>query len=471
MGSEIRHFKEKVNAIPIPEQKLNHAISNTISSSKRNSRKTKRVSYVFAAASTIFVLLFGSAFVSPAMAKFLIQVPLFGSVLSYFDVGLEEASKNGLVTKVGATSIDKDIPVTITEVYYDNFRLVIGYSVPISDHVDDVDALGTEFNILIDDKEVLGMSGHGTVKDDLLLGTIETTSKLPESFTLKVNFNEVLDKKGNWNFELPVSKNSSAYAYDINKIKETEQYKFELFNIQLAPSGTKIYMELDTPINQEVYYDFRLYNSKGDSLEFIDEEKKTIPLVNFDKEVVKTNALYEPLHDHLITLVPVFYENGDEIEMEELAIDVDLSTVKGKEIKHDTDSYGLREYKVNEDTFYRDYMLDEAAGALGIELGEYMKADLIILSFGFIADFQEELETTGEKVIEPTALVKEDHYSTGFIIYKTEDGINHVYTVRKEGGTNDEPDLQEIKGDWEITDHQSIQGKTLVEMKEIYNKK
>lgn len=453
MGNEIHNFKEKVNAIPIPEEKMNAAISNTISS---NNRSPKKFTYILAVAATLMVILFGSAFVSPAMAKLLIQVPLFGGVLSYFDIGLEEVSNKGLVTKVGETFVDQEIPVTITEVYYDNFRLVIGYSIPITEKIADYEALGTEMKLLIDNKTVTSMHAQSTVKDDVVLGTIETNVSLPDSFTLDINFSEVFNKKGNWSFRLPVTKNTQALVYEVNKKKEVDEYKFEVFDIQLTPSGTKIHLELDTPIGEDKVYDFLVYNHNGEVLEFIEENKKNIPLVNFDKEVVKTKAVYEPTEEKRLIIVPVLQDNGNVIEMEELAINVDLSTIKGKEVTSESTDYGLIEDKVDLETFLRNYMVEEVGNELGIELGEYTKADLSVLSLHFASDFQKQEKINQKHVVKPTALVEERTDANAYIIYKSEDGINHVFKAKK------------LSGEWEIVDSFTTKGQTILEVENIY---
>ncbi|MFD2044587.1 DUF4179 domain-containing protein [Ornithinibacillus salinisoli] len=454
MGNEIENFKEKINAIPIPEDQLNSAITGSISSAKKRPRK---VSYVIAVAATLMVILFGSAFVSPAMAKIFSQVPLVGSVLSYFDTGLEQASNEGLVTSVGETFVDRDIPITITEVYYDNFRLVVGYSIPIQEQMDDYKALETEIKMRVDDQIVTGMNTHSTVKDDLVLGTIETNVRLPESFTLDISFSEVFNKIGDWSFQLPVRKNTDALVYDVTKTKEMDAYTFEVVDVQLAPSGTKIHMKLDTPMSEDTTYDFLVYNHNGEKLELLEEDKKTIPLVNFEKDVVKTSALYEPSEDHVFTIIPALYDDGKLIEMKKLAIVVDLSTVKGKEISNEAANYGLIDDKVDQETFLRNYMVEEIGSELGIELGEYSKAEVTVLSLEFASDFQKEQKINKKNVVKTTALIEESSNANAYVVYKTEDGINHIFEAEK------------VRDKWKITDSYTFEGKTIVDLEMLYD--
>lgn len=454
MDNEIHNFKRKVHAIPIPEDKLDTAITKTISTPRKKNRK---LYYLFATAMTLMILLFSSAFVSPVMAKILSQVPWIGSVISYFDTGLENASNEGFVTKIGETYVSQDIPVTITEVYYDDFRLVVGYTIPNVDDLGAFEALDTEVKLGIDNQTVTSMSGHSTLKGDQVIGTIETTATLPDSFTLDVSFSEIFHTKGDWNFRIPVTKNTNTLAYEVGKTKEVNNYKFEVFTIQLAPSGTKIHMELDMPFGDETAYDFLVYNDNGNRLGSMDYTKKIIPLVKFDKQVLKMNALFEPLQDNLITIVPVMNDNGTIIELEELAIEVDLSTIKGQEVSNKIMGFGLREDKVDKKTYFMDYIVEEVASEMGLQLGEYNKAELPHFNLDFAIDFQKEQQMNNQTVVNPIVMIEKKSGEKGYVVYKTENGVNHIFQV-------------ELKDEnWIIVDSFTLQGKMIRDLEMSYN--
>ena len=462
MGEEIYKFKDKVNNIPVPELQLDIVIEQAI---RKTEGKPKRSRYMIAIAATTLFLLTGSAFVSPIMANVLSQIPLLGNVLSYFDKGLEDVSKKGLVTTVGETAVDRDIPITITEVYYDNFRLVVGYSIPLPADKNQYEALKTEVEMLINDKKVLGVSSHGSINENQLIGTIETTANLPDELKLEIMFNDVLDKKGNWHFEIPVSRINDSLVYEINTVTKTEDYKFELFDIQLSPSGTRIHMELDTPLGQEENYSFLVYTDSGEELKLINyNEKKTIPLFKFEKQVVKAIALYEPLKGSKLKIVPVFDPFENPLPMKDLTMEVDLTKIKGSPIENDSTNIGLTDNWVDPDTFMRDYMIEEAAEDLKIELGEYMKADLTILDFGFYSNFYKEQNLNSSKtVLKPVALIEEveypNEYENAIIIYKTEDGKNHIF---KASNKEDE---------WKIIESEQWDGRTIEELEKMYHEK
>ncbi|WP_163527231.1 DUF4179 domain-containing protein [Halobacillus ihumii] len=82
MNNDFPNFKKDVDKIEVPEEKLNTAIKSAI---KRGKKKKwsfgKKVTYLSGAAVIVFCLLIGSAFVSPAMAKVMSNVPLVSEIL------------------------------------------------------------------------------------------------------------------------------------------------------------------------------------------------------------------------------------------------------------------------------------------------------------------------------------------------------------------------------------------------------
>ncbi|MFC9600991.1 DUF4030 domain-containing protein [Peribacillus butanolivorans] len=75
------NVKKEVDKIKIPEDKLDQAIENAIKRGKKKQRSLgKKVIYFSSAAVLLFGLLIGSAFVSPAMAKVISNIPYLGSI-------------------------------------------------------------------------------------------------------------------------------------------------------------------------------------------------------------------------------------------------------------------------------------------------------------------------------------------------------------------------------------------------------
>ncbi|WJH35939.1 DUF4179 domain-containing protein [Paenibacillus sp. CC-CFT747] len=81
-----------------------------------------------AAAAVTALAVLGSAFVSPAAAAQLRQVPGVASVFRLAgDFGLQAADEKGLVTTVDQQADDQGIELRISEALYDGTRLSIGY--------------------------------------------------------------------------------------------------------------------------------------------------------------------------------------------------------------------------------------------------------------------------------------------------------------------------------------------------------
>ena len=78
--------------------------------------------------SLAFCLIIGSAFVSPAMAKVLSNIPGFNSVFEFAgDRGLKIASEKGLSDTIEQTVTDQNISLTFQDVFFDGTRLSLGY--------------------------------------------------------------------------------------------------------------------------------------------------------------------------------------------------------------------------------------------------------------------------------------------------------------------------------------------------------
>ncbi|MFE4430811.1 DUF4030 domain-containing protein [Peribacillus butanolivorans] len=113
------NVKKEVDKIKIPEDKLDQAIENAIKRGKKKQRSLgKKVIYFSSAAVLLFGLLIGSAFVSPAMAKVISNIPYLGSIFQSEPIGsliFDELEEQGY--KISGTGIDykpkKEIEVRI----------------------------------------------------------------------------------------------------------------------------------------------------------------------------------------------------------------------------------------------------------------------------------------------------------------------------------------------------------------------
>ncbi|MGM0877984.1 MAG: DUF4179 domain-containing protein [Bacillota bacterium] len=322
MSSSIRKFKEDIENIEIPAKELENTIKTGINRGTIKKLRFKKIIYVSSVAVILFALLLGSGFVSPAMAKMLSNIPYLNSVLPYTDKGLKVANEKGLIKSIGETAVDQGIPITITDVYYDNSRLEIGYVIPLENvelgDLREIKILGiSKMNIYLDG-EAAGYHTGAEYKEDYIVGTIDVLtdlSQLSENPKIKLELTEVLNKQGQWLFEFDSKKAQKKTIVNINKSVESEEYTFTVNEMELTPSATKIEYEFEIPANltdfNENALTFNLYSENGNKLELI--RTGLLKYEHTQEETRLISELYfEPFDKTItnLTLIPIIKGDG-----------------------------------------------------------------------------------------------------------------------------------------------------------------
>lgn len=92
----------------------------------RRHRIMKRTAMGFGAALILGIMVLGSGFASPVMAKTLEQIPLVNSIFEKAgDMGLKKASEKGLTTVISSSDEHQNVKISATEVIYDGTRLSV----------------------------------------------------------------------------------------------------------------------------------------------------------------------------------------------------------------------------------------------------------------------------------------------------------------------------------------------------------
>lgn len=192
MNNQIPDIKETIEKIEVPFDKLDKTIDVAIKRAKTKHKKPKRKLYPFiGVASLAICVLIGSAFVSPAMAKVLSSIPVLNSVFEFVgDRGLEIASQKGLSEKIEKTVTDKNISLTMKDIFFDGTRLSISY---IQESPNKWEDLG-ELELKVNGKEINfgdGRTGE-FLSDNQYAGVIniEPTEELPDSFDLSIGLKQ-----------------------------------------------------------------------------------------------------------------------------------------------------------------------------------------------------------------------------------------------------------------------------------------
>lgn len=278
MTDKIPSFKEEIDTIHVPIDKLDTIIEKTVQGGapKRKRSLGKKVVYSAVAAVAAFGLLIGSATVSPAMANIVSQIPIVGSIFSdSWDDGLKRVAEMGLTNVVGESKVMGDTTVTIDEVYYDDIRFTLAYSFATEKSFGDETFPSPTLSI---DGEIIGMShGKGIDNSSPTYQTQElsfTPTDLPKEFDLEVTFEQ---KDGETvKFIIPVSSQTTSEFVQINEKLESDLFTIVLSNLEFTEGG--MLLSYGTTIQDSRKADFLLMD-----LEFkiVDE---------FGKEYVSTRS-------------------------------------------------------------------------------------------------------------------------------------------------------------------------------------
>lgn len=371
MNNQSNDIKKAIEEIHIPLDKLNKTIELGVKRGQANLTKPKRKLYpLLGIASVTTFLLIGSAFVSPVMANVLSDIPVFKSVFEFAgDNGLEIASKKGLSQKVAQSDTDKDIKLTIQDVFYDGTRLSIGYTQESSRTVQE---LG-ELDLRVNGKKInFADSRSGDfVSDNHYAGVINIspTEELPDSFELTIGINNIGKETGAWDFKIPVEKSiEQVKTIRPEKTLVYKDTKLTLKSIKVGPAGVKLSVAVSSPIGKDPLnidgslLKINLLNSEGMALTQLDgsgsgEEKD-------NRSVMEMEYRFAPLEkttSHLTVspfLMPIPKEMPSEIsaplERNQLPITLDqgeMGDIVVTDIKFQKDKT-LLYFNVNSDFAY-----------------------------------------------------------------------------------------------------------------------
>ncbi|MCA1057737.1 DUF4179 domain-containing protein [Rossellomorea aquimaris] len=321
MNKVINKFKEDVENVEIPLDELDAVIKKEIIGHSRNNRSRKKVLFAIATAILFFILLLGSSYVSPTMANVLSKIPFISSVLPSTDVGLQAANEKGLVKSIGQTVNQEGIMITITDVYYDHSRLEIGYSIPFEEEgletLKKYKILGVaKANIEVDSQDV-GYSGHSTLRNDYIIGTITIDNhdlpKFKDKVNITLDITEVLNKKGHWEFHLSAKKAEEDIIIHPDQDVREGDYVFSINTIELTPGSTKMEYSFSIPSSEEEFneqaLDFSLITDTGKTVATI--KKDMIFIENSDdRRQYNSQILFEPIEDvESLTVTPIIKDS------------------------------------------------------------------------------------------------------------------------------------------------------------------
>lgn len=275
MKEEQHFFKESIESIPIPDQKLDSIIQETIQSTEPKMKKTKKRGILYGVSVAVVAcgVLIGSSSVSPAVASVVSQIPIIGAFVKTGDDGLKNVSEQGLSDVIGESITSNGKTLTIEEAFYDGTRLSIGYSltsdVPLSEH----DNPGVS-NIEVNGKPLNGYATSGSgklVNETTFSGFYDfdgLNETLPDSLTLGIDFYGTDDE--NWNFNFPISNKHDVRDLVINQSQQVDGVEVKLLQLKMGSGGTTLDYEITVDKNNQDFdpmlLEFKVKDNLNNSL-------------------------------------------------------------------------------------------------------------------------------------------------------------------------------------------------------------
>lgn len=309
MTDKIPLFKEEIDHIPVPVDKLDAIIAKTVQEGmpkKKNSLRKKLLLSV-SAATVALGLLVGSASVSPVMANIVSHIPLLNSIFSESgDLGLKQVSELGLTQVVGESKTVKGNTLTIDEVFYDGTRISVGYSLvseqPLEksyiDHATDFKINGKRFSLG-------GSSGETEITSTYRTGIFHIEPSdvdVPKTFKLGLAFEGKGGEK--WKFSIPVH-TQTGELIPIHETQQVDDIVLNISNLELSPVGLRLAYQTVTNGEQGAYMKFRAVDAMGKELEISSEGGGYGEAIDGYMKT-KGNSLFAPVDKHIkeITITP-----------------------------------------------------------------------------------------------------------------------------------------------------------------------
>ncbi len=309
MNNQLPEFKNEVDKIAVPTEKLDLIIANTIKENKVKKPKRRIALYSLSAAVLGISLLIGSAIASPAMAKIASHIPLIGVFFNDSDdEGLRIAGQKGLTQIVDQSAKDNGITLTMNEVFYDGTRLTFGYTQEALLAIGEIERPTIEVN----GKEINFSSGYSGdfITPLKYKGTmdISPTEELPEEFELKMRIDAVGRIPGKWEFVFPVKQSNEVTVIRPTEVKSIEGAEMKISTLKLGPAGVSLAVQVTADQNQnklDIYgLHFYILDKKGNMLDIV--SASGMGDVENGIETAKLDILFSPLKEGIkkVEIIP-----------------------------------------------------------------------------------------------------------------------------------------------------------------------
>ncbi|NEU32341.1 DUF4179 domain-containing protein [bacterium LRH843] len=346
MTEKIPSFKKEIDDIHVPTEKLDEIIINTVkeASEKRKRPIRKKALYSTGAAIIAFGLLLGSAAISPAMANVVAQIPIIGSIFSGSgDRGLVQVSEQGLTNVIGESQVVGGTAITIDEVFYDETRFSIGFSIESEESLEEYYlSSGPDFTI---NGETV--SWGGSYKETEVTPTYRTglvhvdpLKKLPENFLLDLTFHGKDGKQ--WDFSLPIQTQTDVKFVAIDHEQKAGGIDLHVTDVKISPAGLLFTFQAESEKMDYLasYLEFKAVDEEGN--EIVSHSGGSEGHINKGKEHVTGNRLFDPVDAHVkqLTITPYLMlptdGGGIEFDQDGNEKEIEFKSRKGEEIEFES---------------------------------------------------------------------------------------------------------------------------------------
>jgi hypothetical protein len=216
-----KELKGAVEQIPVPKEKVLHAISKGINrNGNKGTGKKKKILAGAASAAAVLGITIASGFVHPAMNNVLANAPLIGGIFQDFNDqrGIDLANQNA-VTELNQAITKNGVTVKLTSAYFD------GSVVSITGFVDDRVENGrnekgeVSFDVNFEDNKGDNdpwLNGKSTDIRKVDNGyNFQWKMEYPyesfkENFSLPITIHNINGIKGEWNFDIPIRQDQNS---------------------------------------------------------------------------------------------------------------------------------------------------------------------------------------------------------------------------------------------------------------------
>ncbi|MFS0892493.1 DUF4179 domain-containing protein [Peribacillus frigoritolerans] len=238
---------------------------NSAHSHKNENVKRKKL-YAVSSAVAILGILVSTSYFSPALASSLSQIPIIGSVFGDSNlIGLQQAQKKGLTSKIGETQTINGISVTLDEILYDQNDITIGLKIESEKELGEL-YFGAGMDYTINGELPTGSSGGG-FREDIQSSTIRTaiqdisvTEDLPNAFELGLILHG--ENGETWYFSTPIKQIKDIIKVPIQHLESVDGIDLNVTELSLSETGVSISYK-----SSEEGKDFEL--SRAGDIEFL----------------------------------------------------------------------------------------------------------------------------------------------------------------------------------------------------------